>query len=177
MRGAMTTRSRRETITFKHSFRINGIDRSLPPGDYEVITDEEVPRLNTTLVDVDLIHAYERLRTAAAALQGGSLLQAHRALLSALKLAHGEVPFPGLYEDFFEHAREEFDYLLRSTLLGIGQSIIAEGDLESAEELLERGLASLPEDEEIAALLSDALERMGRKTSAERVRARTGADD
>jgi hypothetical protein len=42
MRLAMTTRSRRETITFKHSFRINGIDRSLPPGDYEVITDEEM---------------------------------------------------------------------------------------------------------------------------------------
>jgi hypothetical protein len=37
----MTTRSRRETVTFKHSFRIKGIDRSLPPGDYEVITDEE----------------------------------------------------------------------------------------------------------------------------------------
>jgi hypothetical protein len=42
MRLAMTTRSRRETITFKHSFRINGIERSLPPGDYEVITDEEM---------------------------------------------------------------------------------------------------------------------------------------
>src|SRR5579859_154123 len=41
-RHAMTTRSRRETITFQHPFRIKGIDRSLPPGDYEVITDEEM---------------------------------------------------------------------------------------------------------------------------------------
>jgi hypothetical protein len=39
---AMTTRSRRETITFQHPFRIKGIDRSLPAGDYEVITDEEM---------------------------------------------------------------------------------------------------------------------------------------
>ena len=38
----MTTRSRRETITFRHSFRIKGIDRLLPPGPYEIITDEEM---------------------------------------------------------------------------------------------------------------------------------------
>ena len=38
----MTMRSRLETITFKHSFQIKGIDRLLPPGDYEVITDEEM---------------------------------------------------------------------------------------------------------------------------------------
>jgi hypothetical protein len=35
-------RSRRETITFRHPFRIKGIDRLLPPGPYEVITDEEM---------------------------------------------------------------------------------------------------------------------------------------
>jgi len=38
----MTMRSRRETITFKHPFRIKGVDRLLPPGSYEVITDEEM---------------------------------------------------------------------------------------------------------------------------------------
>jgi hypothetical protein len=38
----MTMRSRRETISFKHSFRIKGIDRLLPAGAYEVITDEEM---------------------------------------------------------------------------------------------------------------------------------------
>ncbi len=38
----MTTRSQRETITFRRPFRIKGIDRLLPPGAYEVITDEEM---------------------------------------------------------------------------------------------------------------------------------------
>lgn len=38
----MTMRSRREIITFKHPFRIKGIDRLLPRGAYEVITDEEM---------------------------------------------------------------------------------------------------------------------------------------
>ena len=35
-------RSRRETIHFRHPFRIKGIDRQLAPGGYEVITDEEM---------------------------------------------------------------------------------------------------------------------------------------
>ena len=34
----MTMRSRRETIHFRHPFRIKGIDRELAPGAYEVIT-------------------------------------------------------------------------------------------------------------------------------------------
>ena len=38
----MTIRSRRETITFKHPFRIKGVDRLLSAGAYEVITDEEM---------------------------------------------------------------------------------------------------------------------------------------
>jgi len=38
----MTTRSRRETVHFKHSFEIKGVDRLLPPGAYEVVTDEEM---------------------------------------------------------------------------------------------------------------------------------------
>jgi hypothetical protein len=38
----MTTRSRREIITFRHPFRIKGIDRLLAAGAYEVITDEEM---------------------------------------------------------------------------------------------------------------------------------------
>jgi hypothetical protein len=38
----MTIRSRRETITFNHPFRIRGVDRTLPAGAYEVVTDEEM---------------------------------------------------------------------------------------------------------------------------------------
>ena len=38
----MTIRSRRETITFKHPFRIKGVDRLLSAGAYEVITDDEM---------------------------------------------------------------------------------------------------------------------------------------
>jgi hypothetical protein len=37
----MTIRSRRESVTFRHPFHIRGIERELPPGAYEVVTDEE----------------------------------------------------------------------------------------------------------------------------------------
>jgi hypothetical protein len=38
----MTTRTRRQTINFRHPFRLKGIDRLLSPGAYEVIADEEM---------------------------------------------------------------------------------------------------------------------------------------
>jgi hypothetical protein len=38
----MITRTRRETTHFKHPFRLKGIDRLLPPGTYDVVTDEEM---------------------------------------------------------------------------------------------------------------------------------------
>ena len=38
----MTMRTRRETVTFKHPARIKGIERLLPAGAYEIVTDEEM---------------------------------------------------------------------------------------------------------------------------------------
>ena len=38
----MTLRSRHETVIFKHPFQIRGIDRLLPAGAYQVVTDEEM---------------------------------------------------------------------------------------------------------------------------------------
>jgi hypothetical protein len=38
----MTTRTQRKTVVFSHPFRLKGVDRDLPPGDYEVVTDEEL---------------------------------------------------------------------------------------------------------------------------------------
>jgi hypothetical protein len=37
----VTIVSKRELVTFKHPFRIRGVDRLLPAGDYEVVTDDE----------------------------------------------------------------------------------------------------------------------------------------
>lgn len=38
----MTIRTTSKTVSFPHSFCLKGVDRSLPPGDYRVVTDEEL---------------------------------------------------------------------------------------------------------------------------------------
>jgi hypothetical protein len=38
----MTTRSLSKLVTFSHPFELKGVDRLLPPGDYRVVTDEEL---------------------------------------------------------------------------------------------------------------------------------------
>ena len=38
----MTIRTRRETVRFERSFSLKDLDRNLPAGIYEVITDEEM---------------------------------------------------------------------------------------------------------------------------------------
>jgi hypothetical protein len=38
----VTIRSRTETLVFDHPFRLKGLDRLLPAGSYEVLTDEEM---------------------------------------------------------------------------------------------------------------------------------------
>ena len=36
----MTTRTHRSSIVFNHPFLLKGIDRILPPGKYDIVTDE-----------------------------------------------------------------------------------------------------------------------------------------
>jgi hypothetical protein len=38
----MTTRTNRVTLTFRHPFSLHGVERQLAPGQYEVVTDEEL---------------------------------------------------------------------------------------------------------------------------------------
>jgi hypothetical protein len=38
----MFTRTRRNNIVFSHPFELKGVDRILPPGSYQIITDEEL---------------------------------------------------------------------------------------------------------------------------------------
>ena len=38
----MLTRTHRENVVFRQTFLLKGIDRVLPPGEYQVVTDEEL---------------------------------------------------------------------------------------------------------------------------------------
>ncbi|WP_426410222.1 hypothetical protein [Bradyrhizobium ganzhouense] len=52
----MTIRTRRETVTFRHPFRIHGIDRLLPAGSYPVVADEET-------IEAETFSAWRRVGT------------------------------------------------------------------------------------------------------------------
>jgi hypothetical protein len=38
----MTARSHSTSVVFNHPFELKGVDRILPPGDYRIVTDEEL---------------------------------------------------------------------------------------------------------------------------------------
>jgi hypothetical protein len=52
----MSTRTSRKTVTFGHPFSLVGVERSLPAGSYDVVTDEE-------LIEGLSFPAYRRLAT------------------------------------------------------------------------------------------------------------------
>jgi hypothetical protein len=38
----MITRTRNTVLVFSHPFELKGVDRTLPPGEYRVVTDEQL---------------------------------------------------------------------------------------------------------------------------------------
>ncbi len=52
----MTTRTRNKTVTFVHPFLLKGVDRTLPAGEYRIVTDE-------ALIDELSFPAYRRVAT------------------------------------------------------------------------------------------------------------------
>jgi tetratricopeptide (TPR) repeat protein len=135
-----------------------------------ILTGHDTPRLNLELVEADLLEANAQLRECEEALNDDYLIRAYPALLKALEITRGEVPFPGLYEEFFEAAREDFDYRLRRAVIETSGRLLHEGETEIAETILRRGFESLPGDDEIAELLQATLVRTGRHVEASRVR-------
>lgn len=138
-----------------------------------ILTDSDTPRLNLAAVRVDLLEAFDHLRAADRAMADSVLVRAWPATLRALEISNGEVVFPTLYDDFFEAAREDFETRVRSSVIRVSRALLAENDPQSAETVLSRAYRGMPEDEEIAELLRDALVRLAR--SAEGT-LRTGAE-
>lgn len=138
---------------------------------HEIInTESETPELNLGCVDVDILRAHQHIQQATAALRSESLIRAQRELLKALEYTSGEVPFPGLYEAFFEAVRDDFEGNIRSLILKVSRHLVNERDLRSAEELLRPGFSAMPNDEELADLLYQTLRQLGKRADAERVR-------
>jgi DNA-binding SARP family transcriptional activator len=138
-----------------------------------VLTGEETYELNLQRVRVDLLEAYDLIGRARESFRRKALMQAYQYLLRVLDLAGGEVLFPGLYDDFFEALRSDFEFMIRSLVVDLSRVMLHEGDIEVAGRLLQRCFAMMPEDEGIAELLQRAFSINGRQTDVERVRMKT----
>ena len=135
-----------------------------------ILTDEETPRLHADIVTVDLIRANELLSEVGGAIREGALVRAQPLVEEALEIIGGEVPFPTLYDDFFEAVREDFEHRLRRGLLEVARGLLAEGEASRAETLLRRAFDLLSGDEEIGETLRQALIASGNRVEAARVK-------
>lgn len=138
-----------------------------------IVTGPETYELNLERVRVNLLDADAQLREAAAAMRRRALMLAYPAAMQALSMTRGEVPFPGLYDDFFEALREDFENRLRHTVVDVARALLLEADAGSAAELLREAVDGMPDDEEMVELLCEALIALGRRAEAERIKMRS----
>jgi len=127
------------------------------------------PRFDLGRVRVDVVEAHRAVTSGRRAFRRGNLLRAVPLVEKALSIIRGDVPFPGLYDDYFEEARDRLETSLRELMLRLGQRLVDEGDMERAEELYRRGIEAMPDDEEVAELLSELLLGLGRRREGERI--------
>lgn len=140
-----------------------------------ILTDGPTPQLNMEIVSVDLLEIDRLLDRALEAARSDTFVRALPMIEEAVTRHGGDVPFPALYDDFFEAARSDFENRLRRGVLETGRGMLELGDAAGAEPLLRTAFEALPGDEEIADLLRQALERSGNRTEAERIRMRMEA--
>jgi DNA-binding SARP family transcriptional activator len=139
-------------------------------GEEAIVTDGETPRLNRSRVEVDLLNALRLCSEARESLRSHLLAGAMSSVRQALDIWNGEVPFPALYENLFEAAREDFESEMRTATLLVARTLLAEDDPTGAEELLRRAVMMLPGDEEMAELLAESLRRSGQRLEVERLK-------
>ena len=139
-------------------------------GHETILTDGPTPQLNLDLVSVDLLELDSLIRRAQEAVRQDAFVRALPLIEEALNQYNGDVPFPTLYEDFFEAARGDFEYRLRQAVLETGRAVLAMGDAAGAEPFLRKAFELLPGDEDIAALLREVFESSGNRIEAERIR-------
>ena len=122
-----------------------------------IITETDVaPRFNLTTVRVDVVEAHRAIVDGTKALRSGNIINAMTMVVRALDILHGDVPFPGLYDEYFEAARDRIETSMRDLVVRLVKRLVAERDFEQSEALLRRALDAMPEDEELQELIVES---------------------
>ena len=142
-------------------------------GDDAFLRDDDAIRLNFQRVRVDLVEVHEAMNTVEMLLRERAYGRAREQVITAAEMLAGEVPFPGLYEEYFEALREDLETRMRALIVEVGKALLREGDTDGAEQVLAIGSDWLPDDEELGELLCQALIQSDRRAEAERIRLRS----
>ena len=140
--------------------RLHGLRKIL--GAESILSEKgEAPRLNRESVRVDLLEALDKVAEGTKEAERGNLLAGIEGCRTGLDVIGSGVPFPNLYDPVIEAARDQSEVLLRNGLLTTAGLALAAEDHQSILTLLRRAHQRMPEDEEITALLIEALEGEG----------------
>jgi len=125
-------------------------------GEAFILSTSPSPQLNPSMVNVDILRSNAKIELALAALREGAYVRAVSEARAGLEIWNGGTPFPGLYDNFFETAREEFEFKLSTVVIKTAKALIAEEDFIQACSFLQFALTWLKDDLAIAALLNSA---------------------
>lgn len=136
-------------------------------GEHAIVNEaNEPPRLNLQHIQVDLITANNLVSDTLLATRDRNIEKAYRSLLQALRIVDDNVILPALFDDVFETVRREFEIRLRKALFSTLKLLDTPEETERALMLLEMAEKAIPQDEEIAELLTTTLRRLGRHVEA-----------
>ncbi|MCB0712324.1 MAG: AAA family ATPase [Ignavibacteriae bacterium] len=130
----------------------------------------EAPRLNRELVRADLLEVQQNILRAGDVLEREAPGRALPLLRDVFTTLSTDVPFPGLFDPFFDAVRDDLEISLRDMLLRVVHEVGEMGDYEGCVTLLQDAFSRTPDDEEVGELLSTLLSKLGRNVAAEQVR-------
>ena len=162
-----------ETGTLYRS--INRLRKILGSSEAILFRKNSSPQFNPDLIRTDLAELVELLEIGRnAAVQ----MQPRKAYTTAMQLFHtlGDNPaWPGLYDDFFERMRTDLEFRLHDLALSVTHLLRSNNDYEHAEQLL-RAVLDTMYDEEILNLLTNTLEKLGKRVDMLRLQWKQGLD-
>lgn len=127
---------------------------------------EEAPRLNLERIRVDAVEADRLFRQGSTSVRKEEPREAFGSISKGLQIVGGHTLLPTLYDEVFDDARRQFEVTMRDSTFGLVELLQDEEDDEQVIRLLRLAGQAMPYDEELAEMLSEHLQLVGRHVEA-----------
>lgn len=132
-----------------------------------IIKDGEPMQFNLDIVEVDIITAFQCLKSAKKNLKNKKINNAANDLHKTFELINGGVSFPGLYSNFFESLREDWENSLRDMTERICSTLLDEEDYTNAENILKMAVVALTGDDNLNFMYEQSLRKQSKNAQAD----------